>query len=145
MQTKKGNWASILDVALHGATSGIEHGLHRPKSLKYFLLEARSETPEANRPTPITRLADGTPWQAASKRTPSRTTRDGLQPVRRTSRSKATSERQSSRACTIVFMLVIVPQTLPCSTARPDGRNQTNFSVSSVPLKPQHREHGGPQ
>jgi hypothetical protein len=30
-------------------------------------------------------------------------------------------------------------------TARPDGRNQISFSVSSVALKPQHRERGGSQ
>jgi len=30
-------------------------------------------------------------------------------------------------------------------TTRLGGRNQKNFSVSSVPLKPQHREHGGSQ
>jgi methylenetetrahydrofolate--tRNA-(uracil-5-)-methyltransferase len=32
-----------------------------------------------------------------------------------------------------------------CVTARPDRRNQTDSSVSSVPPKPQHREHGGSQ
>jgi len=38
-----------------------KHGLHWPKPRKCFLLEARSGTPEANRPTPTTRLPDGTP------------------------------------------------------------------------------------
>jgi len=32
-----------------------------------------------------------------------------------------------------------------CVTARPGRRNQRDFSVSSVPPKPQHREHGGSQ
>ena len=74
-----------------------------PKSPKVFCIGSKvwqpgGKTAEANHS-----LRGRKSMHASSNLTPSRTTREGLQPVRRISRSRATWERRSNRACNVVF------------------------------------------
>jgi hypothetical protein len=72
-----------------------------PNPLRCLLLDPRSRTPEENLPSPVMRGRAGKGYDAARRRSASRTTREGLQPRLRTSCSRSRRLDGSSRACTV--------------------------------------------
>src|ERR1700743_2309789 len=75
-----------------------------PSPSRYFLFDPISETPEANMPMPIMRLAASPTCCCTSSRKPSRTAFEVLQPLRLMTSARACCASSSRRACTTVLM-----------------------------------------
>src|SRR5205823_9542081 len=89
--------------------SGVEqYRFQRPKLLRCFLLEPRSGTPDENFPRPATRGRPLAGVDADSKRSPSRTTFEGVQPSWRTSRVSERFASGSSLACIVAAFIFLL-------------------------------------
>lgn len=96
----------------HNNASIEQNGLQRPNPCRCFLLDPRSGRPEANFPSPTIRRLFAAGFEFASRRSPSRTTFEGLQPNSFTRNAKVLRASGSSLAWTVAFILLVYYKTV---------------------------------